>query len=150
MNLDQIIPTVPYVAAVLVVGLFLWRVFVRMFTGMEARFDDRLNQMDSRFDDRLNQMENRFDDRLNQMESRFDDRFTNVDSRFEQIDNRFQQMESRFDNRFSSLETRFESLDKKVDGLAADHHSLSRELSEFRGEMRGRLSMLVPQAAGEQ
>ena len=121
MNLDQIIPTVPYVAAVLVVGLFLWRVFVRMFAGVEARFDDRLNQM----------------------ERRFDDRFTHIDSRFEQ-------MESRFENRFTSLETRFESLDKKVDGLAADHHSLSRELSEFRGEMRGHLSMLVPQAAGEQ
>ena len=128
MNLDQIIPTVPDVAAVLVVGLFLWRVFVRMFAGVEARFDDRLDQM----------------------ERRFDDRFTHIDSRFEQIDNRFQQMESRFENRFTSLETRFESLDKKVDGLAADHHSLSRELSEFRGEMRGHLSMLVPQVAGEQ
>ena len=50
---------------------------------------------------------------------------------------------------FASLETRFESLDQKVDGLAADHNSLSRELSEFRGEMRGRLSMLVPPVADD-
>lgn len=146
MNLGELVPTVPYVAAVFVVGIFLWRVFVRMLGGMEARFDDRLDLMDSRFDDRLNQMERRFDDRFRHIDSRFEQ----VDNRFEQVDNSFQQMESRFENRFSSLETRFESLDKKVDGLAADHHSLSRELSEFRGEMRGRLSMLVPQPAPEQ
>ena len=106
---EAVVPSVPYVGAVLVVGAFLWRVFVRMIAGLETR----------------------------------------IDHRFAQIDERFAQMEERFDNRFRSLEDRFASLDRKVDGLAADHHGLSRELSEFRGEMRGRLSMLVPQAAGE-
>ena len=127
MNFEAFAPGAPYVAAVLVVGAFLWRVFVKMLTGLEARFDDRFKQIDNSFQ---------------QMESRFD-------NRFRLVENGFQQMESRFDSNFASLESRIESLDKKVDGLAADHHSLSRELSEFRGEMRGRLSTLVPPVAGE-
>ncbi len=112
----EVVPSVPYIASVMVVGLFLWRVFVRMLAGMESRLDDR---------------------------------FRRIDDQFKQIDTRFKQMENQFDTRFVSLEGRFDSLEKKVDGLAADHHGLSRELSEFRGEMRGRLSMLVPQATGE-
>ena len=80
------------------------------------------------------------------MIERLNDQFKQVETRF---DDRFKQMENQFDTRFVSLEGRFVSLEKKVDGLAADHHGLSRELSEFRGEMRGRLSMLVPQASGE-
>ena len=123
MEFEVFVPSVPYVASVLVVGLFLWRVFVRMLAGMEARFDDRFGQIDSRFGE--------------------------VHSRFGEVHSRFGEMENRFDNRFGSLETRFDSLEEKVDGLAVDHRSLSRELSEFRGEMRGRLSMLVPPAAGE-
>ena len=42
------------------------------------------------------------------------------------------------------LEVRFDTLEGKVDVLASDHQSLARELSEFRGEMRGRLDALVP------
>ncbi len=30
-------------------------------------------------------------------------------------------------------------LDRKIDALAKDHRSLARELSELRGEIRGRL-----------
>ena len=29
-------------------------------------------------------------------------------------------------------------LDRKIDGLAKDHQALARELSELRGEIRGR------------
>lgn len=36
----------------------------------------------------------------------------------------------------------FARLEDKVDSLARDHQSLARELSEFRGEMRGRLGDL--------
>ncbi len=36
----------------------------------------------------------------------------------------------------------FSRLEDKVDDLAKDHQSLARELSEFRGEMRGRLGDL--------
>ncbi|MDE0177987.1 MAG: hypothetical protein OXP36_05265 [Gammaproteobacteria bacterium] len=131
MEFQEFVPSAPYVASVLVVGLFLWRVFVRVLSGMEARFNDRFGQVESRFDDRSAQMDKRFDDRSAQMEKRFDDRFAQIDHRFEEMNGRFA------------------SLEKKVDGLADDHHSISRELSEFRGEMRGRLSVLVPQAAGD-
>ena len=153
MEFQEFVPSAPYVASVLVVGLFLWRVFVRVLSGMEARFNDRFGQVESRFDDRSAQMDKRFDDRFAQMEERFDDRFAQMDKRF---DDRSAQMEKRFDDRFAQIDHRFEemngrfaSLEKKVDGLADDHHSISRELSEFRGEMRGRLSVLVPQAAGD-
>ena len=116
MELEALVPSIPYVASVLVVAFFLWRVFVKMLAGIEGRLDERFAQIDNRF--------------------------VQIDNRFAQIDNRFENMNSRFDNRFASLE-------KKVDGLADDHHALARELSEFRGEMRGRLSMLVPQPPGE-
>lgn len=120
MEYAEYVPSVPYVASVLVVGLFLWRVFARMLAGMEARFDDT---------------------------------FKRIDGQFKQIGSRFVQMEDRFDSRFVEMEnrfdSRFDSLEKKVDGLAKDHHGLSRELSEFRGEMRGRLSMLVGHPAEE-
>ena len=33
----------------------------------------------------------------------------------------------------------FARVEDKIDNLARDHQSLARELSEFRGEMRGRL-----------
>ena len=38
-------------------------------------------------------------------------------------------------------------LDRKIDALAKDHQNLARELSELRGEIRGRFD-LTP-AAGE-
>lgn len=34
----------------------------------------------------------------------------------------------------------FDSIEKRLDGLIKEHHDLARELSEFRGEMRGRFS----------
>ena len=47
------------------------------------------------------------------------------------------------EGRFDRLESRFVRLEEKVDDLARDHQSLARELSEFRGEMRGRLGDLT-------
>lgn len=48
-----------------------------------------------------------------------------------------------FDKRLGELEgninSRIDSLDKKIDSLARDHHALGREVSEFRGEVRGRI-----------
>lgn len=54
----------------------------------------------------------------------FNRRFEGVDARFDQVD------------------ARFDKLEAKVEDLAKDHRSLARELSEFRGEMRGRLDAL--------
>ena len=46
------------------------------------------------------------------------------------------------DRRIDRLENSFVRLEGKVDGLAGDHQSLARELSELRGEIRGRLGDL--------
>ena len=43
------------------------------------------------------------------------------------------------DRRFEAIDQRFDRVEDKIDDLARDHQSLARELSEFRGEMRGRL-----------
>ena len=46
------------------------------------------------------------------------------------------------DARFDKVDAQFDKLEAKVEDLAKDHQSLARELSEFRGEMRGRLDAL--------
>ena len=56
----------------------------------------------------------------------FNRRFEGVDARFDQVD------------------ARFDKLEAKVEDLAKDRQGLARELSEFRGEMRGRLDALPP------
>ena len=55
--------------------------------------------------------------------------------RFETIDQRFEAIDKRFEN----IDGRFDRVEDKIDSLARDHQGLARELSEFRGEMRGRL-----------
>ena len=49
-----------------------------------------------------------------------------------------------FSRRFDAVDAKFDKLEAKVEDLAKDHQSLARELSEFRGEMRGRLDALHP------
>ncbi|MCY3620280.1 MAG: hypothetical protein OXH68_01045 [Gammaproteobacteria bacterium] len=49
-----------------------------------------------------------------------------------------------FSRRFDAVDAKFDKLEAKVEDLAKDHQSLARELSEFRGEMRGRLDALPP------
>ena len=56
-------------------------------------------------------------------------------SQFEGISRRFETI----DQRFETIDKRFDRVEDKIDDLASDHQSLARELSEFRGEMRGRL-----------
>ncbi|MDE0420315.1 MAG: hypothetical protein OXK76_05410 [Gammaproteobacteria bacterium] len=133
MGFEAFIPSAPYVGSVLVVGLFLWRVFVRMFGSIEERVDERFERVDARFD-------------------RADERFDKIEGRLGRIEVSFGSLEARFDgvdSRFDGVDSRFGSLEDKVDGLAEDHHRLSRELSEFRGEMHGRLSMPIARDTGE-
>ena len=135
MNLPVVLSSASSVALVLALGVFLWRVFARMLADLNARFDrmdDRFDRMDDRFD--------RMDDRFDSMDRQFDERFAVVDERFDQVNGRLVGIEGRVD----TLEGRFDTLEGKVDALAKDHQSLARELSEFRGEMRGRLDALVP------
>lgn len=135
MNLPVVLSSASSVALVLALGVFLWRVFARMLADLNARFDrvdDRFDRMDDRFD--------RMDDRFEGMDRQFDEKFAVVDERFDQVNGRLVGIEGRVD----TLEGRFDTLEGKVDALAKDHQSLARELSEFRGEMRGRLDALVP------
>ena len=67
--------------------------------------------------------------------NQFDRRFEAIDQRFESIDQRFEAIDKRFEN----IDKRFDRVDDKIDNLASDHQNLARGLSEFRGEMRGRL-----------
>ena len=41
--------------------------------------------------------------------------------------------------RFEDIDKKFGDVNNKLDRLAADHHGLAQELSELRGEPRGRL-----------
>ena len=41
--------------------------------------------------------------------------------------------------RFGEISENFRDVRQRLDRLASDHHSLARELSELRGELRGRL-----------
>ena len=43
------------------------------------------------------------------------------------------------DKRFDGVEESFRDVRNRLDRLAEDHHGLARELSELRGELRGRL-----------
>ena len=61
--------------------------------------------------------------------------------RFEDVDKRFVDMDKKFEDNFRDVRSR-------LDRLAADHHGLSRELSELRGELRGRLDERTRPAAG--
>ena len=53
-----------------------------------------------------------------------------------------QDMARRFgdvDRKFAEISENFRDVRHRLDRLASDHHGLSRELSELRGELRGRL-----------
>ena len=72
----------------------------------------------------------------------FNRRFEGVDARFDKVDAKFDKVVADMDARFERVDARFDKLEAKVEDLAKDHQSLARELSEFRGEMRGRLDAL--------
>ena len=68
-------------------------------------------------------------------------RFEDVDKKFDGMDERFVDMDKKFEDNFRDVRSR-------LDRLAADHHGLARELSELRGELRGRLDERARPAAG--
>ena len=74
----------------------------------------------------------------------FNRRFEGVDARFDKVDAKFDKVVDDMDARFERVDSRFDKLEAKVVDLGKDHQSLARELSEFRGEMRGRLDALPP------
>ena len=125
MGLEGIVIGITQITAIVAVGVFLWQVFNRRFEGVEARFEG----VDARFD---------------KVDAKFDKVAADIDARFERVDARFDKVVADIDARFERVDTRFDNLEAKVEDLAKDHQNLARELSEFRGEMRGRLDALHP------
>ena len=52
------------------------------------------------------------------------------------------------DKKFEDVAENFRDVRNRLDRLAADHHGLARELSELRGELRGRLDERARPAPG--
>ena len=50
--------------------------------------------------------------------------------------------------RFGEMAASFRGVGRRLDSLAAAHHSLARELSELRGQIRGRLDERARPARG--
>lgn len=63
-----------------------------------------------------------------------DQRFDEVDKRFDQVDTRFEQVGQRFD----SLEERIDAQEEKYTQILNTLDTLSKNLSDFTGEMRAR------------
>ena len=61
---------------------------------------------------------------------------------------RFADVHRKFDEMEKQSADNFHDVRNRLDRLAADHHSLARELSELRGELRGRLDERARPAAG--
>ena len=55
---------------------------------------------------------------------------------------------SDIDRKFEEVAENFRDVRNRLDRLAADHHGLARELSELRGELRGRLDERARPAPG--
>ena len=65
-----------------------------------------------------------------------------VDRRFEQVDRQFAEVREKFaeiDRKFEQIRECFREVRRQLVRLAEDHNGLARELSELRGEIRGRL-----------
>ena len=58
-----------------------------------------------------------------------------MNDKFDHMNDKFDHMNDKFDH----IEGRLDALGEGLDALAQEHHALARELSEFRGEMRGRV-----------
>ena len=113
-----------FLASVFAFGVFMWRVFVKVFEQFGAKIDQQFVNLDDRFSNRFETLDRKIDDR-------------------------FEILDRRIDEKIQPIEAKVDKLDAKVDGLAKDHQTLARELAEFRGEVRGRfaeLSLPGPQA----
>ena len=63
---------------------------------------------------------------------------------FGEVDKKFNDIGKKFED----VAENFRDVRNRLDRLAADHHGLARELSELRGELRGRLNERARPAPG--
>ena len=119
MALEVLALSITQITAIVAMGFFLWHVFSKRFDAIDSRFE----KVDDRF-------------------GKVDERFEKVDERFEKVDERFEKVDQRFDKLAADMAG-------QINELAKDHQSLARELSEFRGEVRGRLDALLSRHAAD-
>ena len=175
MGTEVVVPGVANLGAtlgaILALAVFLWRVFGKRLDAIVTRLDkvdENFEKMEAKFDGRFDKVDENFEKMEAKFEGRFDKvdgRFDKVDSRFDKVDGRFDKVDRRFDKvdgrlnaidvsvgkleaQFEGLQRQFVTLDGKVDDLAKDHRRFANELSEFRGEMHGRLGTVMPQDLG--
>ena len=67
-----------------------------------------------------------------------------VARQFGEVDKKFDGI----DRKFEDIAENFRDVRNRLDHLAEDHHGLARELSELRGELRGRLDERARPAHG--
>ena len=103
----------PEAWTILAVGVALGGLTWQMLRSLRLDMDRKFGDVDKKFDG-------------------IDRKFDGIDKKFEGIDKRFVDMDRKIDENFRDVRNR-------LDLLAADHHNLARELSELRGELRGRL-----------
>ena len=144
MGIEVIALGTTFLASVFAFGVFLWRVFVKMFEQFSARIEQQFVNLDRIFQHRFETLSGKIDDRFETLDGKIDDRFETLDGK---IDDRFETLDRRIDEKIQPIEAMVDRLDVKVDELAKDHQSLARQLAEFRGEVRGRLGELAK--AGE-
>ena len=125
MGIEVIALGASFLASVFAFGVFMWRVFVKMFEQFGARMEQQFARVDDRFET---------------LDRRIDDRFETLDRK---IDDRFETLDRRIDDKIQPIEAKVDRLDRKVDELAKDHQTLARQLAEFQGEVRGRLGELA-------
>ena len=131
MGVEAFASSAAYMAAVLALGLFLWRVFSRMHADVVVRFD--------KVDERLDRVETGLE-KVERRVGAVEVRIESVEGKIVVLDSRIVALEGRMgsvEGRVGSIENQLGTLDHKVDRLSDDHQTLGRELSEFRGEMRG-------------
>ncbi len=100
-------------------GSLTWRMLRSLRHDMERQFGD----VGKKFDD----VGKKFDD----VGRKFDD----IGKNFDEVNRKFDGVNRKFDE----VAENFRDMRSRLDRLADDHHGLARELSELRGELRGRL-----------
>ena len=77
--------------------------------------------------------------------------FDDVNQKFDEVNRKFDDVNRKFDEvyrKFDDVEANFRDMRTRLDRLADDHHGLARELSELRGELRGRFDEQARPAPG--
>ena len=77
--------------------------------------------------------------------------FADINQKFDGVNQKFDDVNRKFDEvyrKFDDVEANFRDMRNRLDRLADDHHGLSRELSELRGELRGRFDEQARPAPG--